>query len=347
MSEKDTYCKPKITLKHKIKLRPTTSLRVFEAFAGYGGATFALKKTGKPFTVVGYSETDQHAIHIYNTNHPNIKNYGDISTIDETALPDFDFFTGGFPCQSFSSAGLGLGELDIRGTLFHSIIRIVSCKKPQLILLENVKGLLSKRHKLTFAKIISGLTDLGYKTYYNLLNTKDYGIPQNRERVWIFATLNKNFDSYFQLEPPPFTSIPPRIKDFLDITADPSLYLSTQQINHLIAKHKVDLDVTEKLCLDIYNKKVKHDGICSTLTEPHHNTIRIVEPKIIGTNGNPDQFVVRKLSETEHFRLMGFKDGEINFSGLSYTQLCKKASNGWDINVVSLILKEIFSKYYK
>ena len=114
--------------KFKLQLKPLKTVRVFEAFAGYGGASFALKRLGYPHQIVGYSENDPHAITIYEANHPNIPNFGDISTIDEKQLPDFDLFTGGFPCQPFSTVGLGLGELDLRGTLFNEIIRIVKHK---------------------------------------------------------------------------------------------------------------------------------------------------------------------------------------------------------------------------
>jgi DNA (cytosine-5)-methyltransferase 1 len=331
--------KIKLNLKNPPIIETIKKLTVFEGFAGYGGASFALKNTGFPHEIIGYCEIDRDAVEIYTANHGDIKNYGNISLIDEKTLPDFDLFTGGFPCQPFSTAGLGQGELDLRGTLFNDIIRIVEHKKPQMVLLENVKGLLSKRHKQTFAKIISELNRIGYKTYHNVLNSLDYGIPQNRERLWIFATTNPRFDSNFNLEIPKL-KLMSYVKDFLDMYPDRSLYLSNLQIARLIEKHGLDFNVDEKLCVDIYNKKIKKDGICCTLTEPHHNSIRIVEPMI----GDPPEYRVRKLSPTEHFRLMGFKENEIKFSNLSYTQLCKRAGNGWDINVVERLLRKILIK---
>lgn len=150
-------------------------IRVFEGFAGYGGASFGLKKAKIPHRVIGYSDIEQEAIDLYEYNFPNIKNYGDITQIDETKLPDFDLFTGGFPCQPFSTVGKMLGELDTRGTLFYDIIRICEYKKPRYILLENVKGLLGKKHKPTFDKIISELNRIGYKNVqYAILNSKNY-----------------------------------------------------------------------------------------------------------------------------------------------------------------------------
>lgn len=320
-----------------LNIEEMSKIRVFEAFSGYGGAHYGLKKCGVGFEINGYSEVDKFAIELYDLNFPNSKNYGDITKLNVEDVDDFDLFCGGFPCQPFSSAGLGLGELDIRGTLFYDIVRIVEHKKPKYILLENVKGLTTNRHKPTFNKIISELKRIGYKVYYEVLNTKDYGIPQNRERLWIFATLDENFDETFNLSPKKI-NLNKRIKDFLDKKVDPSLYLSKKQIDRLIEIHKVDFNVNEPLCFDVYNKKVKKDGICITITEPHHNSLRIVEPPI------DNELRVRKASVSEQFRLMGFEDNEVNFGNLSYSQLSKRCGNGWDVNLVSMIFTKIFKR---
>ena len=272
---------------------------------------------------------------MYNANFPGIRNYGDITKIKVDDLPDFDLFTGGFPCQPFSTAGLGLGELDIRGTLFFDIIRIVTQKKPEFILLENVKGLLSKRHQPTINKIKQELENLGYQVFLELLNTKDYGIPQNRQRVWIFATLNKKFDFTYQIAPQK-EQLRFRIKDFVDSAVDKELYKTNKQVNRLIEIHKVDFNVQEPLCFDVYNKKIRTDGICPTITEPHHNSLRIVEPPLDG------EYRVRKVSVKEQFRLMGFEEGEVDFAGQSYTQLGNRCGNGWDVNIVGKIFNKIF-----
>jgi DNA (cytosine-5)-methyltransferase 1 len=245
-------------------------------------------------------------------------------------------FTGGFPCQPFSSAGLGKGELDIRGTLFYDVIRICEAKKPTHVLLENVKGLTTKRHKETFEKIISELKRIGYDVHWKVLNTKDYGVPQNRERLWIYG-FRGDLPKNFILEPNKI-QLEVRFKDFLDAFPDPHLYLNEKQIERLIEKHNLDFNVKESLCLDIYNKKVRHDGVSITITEPHHNSLRVVEKPKDG------KFVVRKLSKSEHFRLMGFADGEFNFGDFSYQQICKRAGNGWDINLVSKILLNIMKQ---
>ena len=310
------------------------TIRVFEAFAGYGGASFGLKKAKIKHEVVGFSEFDKYASGIFELNHPGIRAFGDITRIDIDEIPDFDLFTGGFPCQPFSSAGLGLGELDIRGTLFYDVIRICEKKRPKHILLENVKGLTTKRHKETFNKILSELNRIGYDVRWKVLNSKDYGIPQNRERLWIYGSLEL-LDVDFNIDPG-VTKLKKRFSDFLDKKPDPSLFLTQTQIARLQELHNVDFNIGESLCLDIYNKKIRHDGTCITITEPHHNSLRVVHPPMNG------KFVVRKLSISEHYRLMGFKDGEMKFGNFSYQQLCKRAGNGWDVNLTGKLFKKIF-----
>lgn len=143
----------------------------------------------KPLTCVGYSEIDKHAIEIYQKRFPEHKNYGDITKIKPNKLPDFDLLVGGFPCQAFSIAGKRKGFEDTRGTLFFDIARILRSKKPKLVLLENVKGLLSHDNGNTFKTIISTLAKLGYDIQWQVLNSKNFGVPQNRERVFIVGHL--------------------------------------------------------------------------------------------------------------------------------------------------------------
>jgi DNA (cytosine-5)-methyltransferase 1 len=191
----------KTTRIKKSQIDEPETLKVFEAFAGYGGASFALKRSSIKFEVVGYSENDKFASELYEVNHPNVPNFGDITKIDPKTLPDFDLFTGGFPCQPFSQVGLGRGEADTRGTLFHDIIRICDLKRPKHILLENVKGLKTSKHGKTLETILSKLRALGYDVVYHILNSKDYGIPQNRERIWIYG-FQGLLPLTFTIEPP-------------------------------------------------------------------------------------------------------------------------------------------------
>ena len=137
---------------------------------------------------VGYSEIDRFAIEIYEK-HFKHKNYGDIREIDGAKLPRFDLLVGGFPCQSFSIAGKRKGFEDTRGTLFFEISRLLWSRRPRIFLLENVKGLTSHDDGRTFGIIIASLDELGYDLQWQVLNSKHFGVPQNRERVYIVGHL--------------------------------------------------------------------------------------------------------------------------------------------------------------
>lgn len=142
----------------------------------------------RSISCIGYSEIDKYAIKVYER-HFEHENHGDATTINTSKLPDFDLLVGGFPCQAFSVAGKRGGFDDTRGTLFFSIARVLADKKPGHLLLENVKGLLSHDGGKTFQTILGVLSDLGYETEWQVLNSKDFGVPQNRERVFIVGHL--------------------------------------------------------------------------------------------------------------------------------------------------------------
>lgn len=349
--------------------KKTKTLRVFEGFAGYGGGSFALRriKEQKPnfnYEVVAYSEIDKYASQLFDANHKDkngnvIKNYSDITKANpkESDFPDFDLFTGGFPCQPFSTAGMQKGVDDPygRGTLFEHIIRICAVKKPKYILLENVKGLLSKKFDTTRKKMNDLLRELGYVSNKNdpneeplrmaILNSKDYGVPQNRERVWMFARLG-GLPKDFSMTPPKQDN-GLKLADFLDPQGyvPKNLYLSQKQVEHLKDKHNItSFFVDTPLCFDVYNKRIKYDGYSITITMPEHNSLRVIE-------ANKEKEVVRKMSVTEQFRLMGLeglqgvgRKIDIDFAGQSYTQLSKRAGNGWDVNLLSILLKHIFTQ---
>jgi len=166
-------------------------IKVFETFAGFGGWVFSLKKLGIPFESVGHSEIDDYAIKCYDQNHSS-KNYGDIKKIIPNELPDFDLLCSSPSCQSFSTAGKGLGNKDVRGDLFEYAINIMKEKQPKYAIYENVKGLVSKDHIDYFNYLIKLMKDAGYMVEWKVLNTKDYGVPQNRERVFIVCIRNDN-----------------------------------------------------------------------------------------------------------------------------------------------------------
>lgn len=291
-------------------------IKVFEGFSGYGGASFGLRKAGIDFEVIGYSEIDKGAIKCYELNHPNIKNYGDISKINPNDLPYFDLFTGGFPCQDVSLAGkrdLSKG----RTNLYLEILRIVSVKKPKFLLLENVKGLESMEingRKLNHI-IINDLNKLGYGVCYRLLNSKDYGIPQNRERVWFVCKLgNWNFNEFHFPE-----------KEELKIGWR---HFEDNSINFIKVKKTPSRDIMKKKCRNITKEKVI--GTISNKQDRFPNS---------GIIDYEDYY--RFLTPIECFRLMGFFKDEINLDGLSLAQKYKLAGNGWDINLVSKIFKKL------
>lgn len=158
---------------------------MFSGVAGFElGIIRALASKEQVAECVGYSEIDKPAIKTYEE-HFDHTNFGDATLIDPRDLPDFDLLVGGFPCQAFSIAGQRLGFEDTRGTLFFDIARILEHKRPRHFILENVKGLVSHKNGGTFRTIITTLTELGYCVEWQVLNSKDFGVPQNRERVII------------------------------------------------------------------------------------------------------------------------------------------------------------------
>ena len=164
-------------------------MRVFSMFSGIGGFELGIKRAIPDAEFVGYSEIDKYAIKIYERSFKGVRNYGSATEINERELPDFDLLVGGFPCQAFSIAGKRKGFEDTRGTLFFDIARILKYKKPKHIVLENVRGLFSHDSGRTFQTIIRILSNLGYMVQWELLNSKNFGVPQNRDRVYIVGYL--------------------------------------------------------------------------------------------------------------------------------------------------------------
>jgi len=256
-------------------------MKILELFSGYGTATFALKRLGIPHEIIGYSDIDKYANQCFQQNHGG-KQLGDVKLINPNDLEDFDLLTGGFPCQAFSVAGKMGGELDPRGTLFYEIIRIAEVKKPKFMLLENVKGLTSKKFTETFNKILSELNRIGYNIHWKVLNSKDFGIPQSRARVWFVCFRDKS--DWLDFKWPEPVELKIFIKDILEPSVDQKYYLSEKLQerfrNYLIEKNN-KIGKENPAILDLYNKKVKTDGTSITLTEPHHNNLRLIEGTIV------------------------------------------------------------------
>ena len=159
-------------------------------FSGIGGFRLALERAGH--TCLGHCEIDKYADRSYREMYE-IKNnewFGkDITKVDPAELPEADIYCGGFPCQSFSIAGRGKGFEDTRGTLIFEVLRLVKARKPKILLLENVKRLVTHDEGRTFQTILKGLCELGYSVEWQIFNSKNFGVPQNRERVFIVASL--------------------------------------------------------------------------------------------------------------------------------------------------------------
>ena len=164
-------------------------MKYFDTFTGIGGFTKGIQDIIPNAECVGYSEIDKYASQIYAKHYPTHTNYGDITKLDTGSIPDFDLLVGGFPCQTFSVAGRRAGFSDTRGTLFFELARILKDKRPRHFIFENVKGLLSHDGGKTLQTILGVLTDLGYEYQWQVLNSKNFGVPQSRERIYIIGHL--------------------------------------------------------------------------------------------------------------------------------------------------------------
>lgn len=160
------------------------------------GNLHLLNSCEKP-SCVGFSEIDKYAIQTYQHNFPNHKNYGDITKIDPEELPDFDCFVGGVPCTTWSIAGKREGFNDPRGNLWFESVRILKAKQPPLFVLENVKGLLSHDKGNSMERICEELCAVGYAIDFDILNSKNFGVPQNRERLFI---IGKRIDTLSEMD---------------------------------------------------------------------------------------------------------------------------------------------------
>ena len=160
-------------------------MKCFSLFTGAGGFELGFPKD---WELVGFSEIDKYASQVLKYHYPNTKNYGDCSKIDYREVPDFDLLTGGSPCQDFSIAGKRKGIVGERSGLVWEYLRCLEEKKPKYFIWENVKGVLSSRRGYDFGNILTAFSEAGYSLWWQVLNAKDFGVPQNRERVFVVGT---------------------------------------------------------------------------------------------------------------------------------------------------------------
>lgn len=305
----------------------TKEYRMIDLFAGIGGTRLGFYKTGKVYNVFS-SEIDKFAIKTYKANFGGDP-HGDITKIDEKDIPDHDILVGGFPCQAFSQAGLKKGFEDTRGTLFFDIARVIECKKPKAFLLENVKNLKSHDKGNTFKVIKNTLEDLGYEVYYKVLKARDFGVPQNRERIYIvgFRKDLKNIDFKF---PDPL-NIKTSVGDILEYSVDEKYTISDK----LWAGHK-RRKKEHKLKGNGFGYSLfnQNDEYTNTLSARYYKDGS--EILIEQTNKNP-----RKITPREAARLQGFPEEFI--IPVSDTQAYKQFGNSVAVPVIYNIAKNIIN----
>lgn len=215
-------------------------IKLLSLFSGIGAFEKALDNLDVPYDLVGYCEIDKYASKSYSVIHDvsESMNIGDITKVDENALPkDIDLITYGFPCQDISLAGKQQGLFNDDGTqtrsgLFFEAMRIIEATKPKVAIAENVKNLLSKKFNAQFQVVLASLEHAGYNNYFKVLNAKDYGIPQNRERVFI-VSIRKDLDTRI-FEFPEAFPLEKRLKDLLEESVDEKYYLSEDQMKSII-----------------------------------------------------------------------------------------------------------------
>ena len=240
-------------------------IKLLSLFSGIGAFEKALTNLGVQYEVVNYCEIDKYASKSYSAIHgiPESKNLWDITKVDAFNLPkDIDLLTYGFPCQDISLAGKQKGMFNEDGTLtrsglFFKALDIIECVKPKIAIAENVKALTSKKFTEEFKIVLDSLEKAGYHNYWQVLNAKDYGIPQNRERVFI-VSIRKDIDHYIFEFPKPY-SLEKRLKDFLEPHVDEKYYLSDKMIGYISATGtanfknpdcKINLDIARPLTTD-------------------------------------------------------------------------------------------------
>lgn len=303
--------------------------KMIDLFSGIGGTRLGFHQTNS-VNIVFSSEIDKFAVKTYKANFGETP-FGDITKIDENDIPDHDILVGGFPCQAFSQAGKKLGFEDTRGTLFFEIARIIKKKRPKAFLLENVKNLKSHDKGRTFKVIETTLKKLNYDVQTILFKAKDFGVPQNRERIYIVGFAKDKVSNYKDFSFPTPSCPKTSVGDILELNVDDKYTIS----NALWQGHQ--RRKTEH--------KEKGNGFGYSLfneNSPYTNTISAryykdgSEILIEQAEKNP-----RKITPREAARLQGFPENYI--IPVSDTQSYKQFGNSVAVPVIFAIAKEIIS----
>jgi DNA (cytosine-5)-methyltransferase 1 len=346
-------------------------LKLLSLFSGIGAFEKALDNLEVPYELVNFCEFDKYAVKSYCAIHgvDESKNLGDITKVDETKLPkDLDVLTYGFPCQDISIAGNQKGLFNRDGTLtrsglFFDALRIIETTKPKIAIAENVKNLVGKKFNAQFQVVLASLESAGYNNYWKVLNAKDFGVPQNRERVFI-VSIRKDIDTGKFEFPEPFP-LEKRLKDVLEEVVDEKYYLSPEAVakikrhkNKIIENDTPDTSSTihagyykkggrdqqyvkskKILVWDGFNQSIRKDSsVVGTLTQNCGADLKRNGQGII--ESTDDVECIRNLTPKECFRLMGFDDESFHKAEVvnSNTQLYKQAGN----SIVVDVLEELF-----
>jgi len=306
----------------------TDTLKAIDLFAGIGGIRRGFSNIfGSKIEFVFSSEIDKNAQKTYYLNYNEIP-HGDITSIDEKDIPPHDIILAGFPCQAFSVAGYRKGFEDTRGTLFFDVVRIAKHHKPKIIFLENVKGFVNHDKGKTFEIVKNTLEELGYTIFNKVLNTKDFNVPQNRERIYIVAFLNKVKEFHF----PENIASTKTIHDYLEKEVDEKFYYNGKPLYE-----KIKNDITNKDTIYQWRRhyvRENKNNVCPTLTAN------------MGTGGHnvpivKDQKGIRKLTPYECIRFQGF-DKNFKFpKDLALSHQYKQAGNSVTVKVIEEIAKKI------
>lgn len=352
--------------------------RVASLFSGIGGFEAGLNNSKMNIEVVFASEIDENARISYQTNFDAKELRGDITKIDEFSIPDHDMLVAGFPCQSFSIAGKQGGFDDTRGTLFFDVCRIIKAKKPKIVLLENVKNLISHDKSKTIRTILLHLSELGYFIDFDILNSCDFSVPQNRERTYIIAfnrdiyniineeyNLNSNSKKINELKSELNKSNYPSC-NFFDNVKKSQISTSIQDIIDLSVKNQrymIDnARVQEFLNTEIKDYSSKSNSILKLFDLPKEvwkdldrqrrvYSIMGISPTVLARSDSTKIYLesngtkcIRKFTPEENFRAMGFDQKFINnimSSGMSNTSLYKQSGNAVTPPVITAIADEI------
>lgn len=315
-----------------------------DLFAGIGGIRLGFDQAfNNEIETVFISEWDKKAVETYKANfNDKIDIVGDITKVDERDIPAHDILLAGFPCQAFSLAGHKKGFDDTRGTLFFDVARIVKYHRPKVVFCENVKNLANHDRGRTFKVIKSVLESMGYAVFYKILNSKNFGVPQNRERIYIVAFRNDIVHGKFEF--PEKTDDTKEIKDILEEReVSPKYYLSTVYLRSLREHKKRHEAKGNGFGYEIKEKdSIANAIVCGGMGRERNlivdERLTDFEP-VTHIKGEVNREYIRKMTPREWARLQGFPD-DFKLT-VADTHLYKQFGNSVTVPVIRAIAKEI------